>query len=190
MDTQNLEKGKKNAKKHRAMIVFVDETGVSLRPYHVRTWSPRGHTPTLQYSFNWKNLSIIGGITFHSIYFRTFPGSIRSREVILFLRDLFRHIKGNIILVWDRLPVHRSHAVREFLQRHPRVTFEYLPPYAPDLNPMEYVWGIFKKNGMANFCPEYVSELSRQARKELGRIRRRKTIIANCWAQSKLPLQQ
>jgi transposase len=170
------------------MIVFVDETGVSLRPYHVRTWAPRGHTPTLQYSFNWKSLSIIGGITFRSIYFRTFPGTIRSQQVILFLRDLFRHLKGNVILIWDRQPVHRSRAVQEFLQRHPRVTSEYLPPYAPDLNPVEYVWGIFKKNGMANFCPEHVNELSRQARKELGRLRRRKTIIASCWVQCKLPL--
>ena len=166
----------------------MDETGVSLRPYHVRTWAPRGHTPTLQYSFNWKNLSIVGGITLRSIYFRTFPGAIRSKEVILFLGALFRHLKGKVILVWDRLPVHRSHKVQEFLRRYPRVTSEYLPPYAPDLNPMEYVWGIFKKNGMANFCPEYVSELSRQARKELSRIRRRKTIIASCWLQSKLPL--
>jgi transposase len=179
---------KKNAKKQRAVIVFVDETGVSLRPYHVRTWAPRGHTPTLQYSFNWKNLSIIGGITFRSIYFRTFAGSIRSPEVILFLGDLFRHLRGKVILVWDRLPVHRSHAVQEFLQRYPRVMFEYLPPYAPDLNAMEYVWGIFKKHGMANFCPEHVSELSRQTRKELGRIRRSKTIIASCWVQTKLPV--
>jgi transposase len=179
---------KKNAKKHRAVIVFVDETGVSLRPYRVRTWAPRGQTPTLQYSFNWKNLSIIGGITFRSIYFRTFPGTIHSHEVILFLGDLFRHLKRKVVLVWDRLPVHRSRAVQEFLRGFPQVTLEYLPPYAPDLNPMEYVWGIFKKNGMANFCPEYVTELSRRARKELGRLRRRKGIIASCWAQSKLPL--
>lgn len=183
-----MDPGKKNAKKRRAVIVFVDETGVSLRPYRVRTWAPRGQTPTLQYSFNWKTLSIIGGITLRSIYFRTFAGSIRAHEVILFLGNLFRHLRRNIILIWDRLPVHRSHQVQEFLRQYPRVTQEYLPPYAPDLNPMEYVWGIFKKNGMANFCPEYVSELSGQARKELGRLRRRKTIIASCWVQSKLAL--
>jgi hypothetical protein len=115
----------------------VDETGVSRRPYRVRTGAPRGHIPTLQYSFNWKNLSILEGIPFRSIYFRTFPGTIRSHAVILFLGDVFRHLKRNGVLVWDRLPVHRSHAVQEFLQRDPRVTFEYLPPYAPDLNPME-----------------------------------------------------
>jgi transposase len=69
-------------------------------------------------------------------------------------------MKGNVILVWDRLPVNRSRGVQEFLQRYPRVTFEYLAPLAPDLNPMEYVWGISKKNGMGSFFPEYVSELS------------------------------
>jgi hypothetical protein len=53
---------------------------------------------------------------------------------------------------------------------------------------MEYLRGIFKKNGMANFCPEYVGKLSHQMREELGRLRSRKTIIASCWVKSILPL--
>jgi hypothetical protein len=49
--------------------VFIDESGLSQRPHRCRTWSPRGQTPVLQYSFNWKKLSAIAGITWWNFYF-------------------------------------------------------------------------------------------------------------------------
>jgi hypothetical protein len=54
---------KKNAEKEGRTIVFVDESGLSERPYRVRTWAPKGETPVLQYHFHWNNLSAIAGIT-------------------------------------------------------------------------------------------------------------------------------
>ena len=96
----------------------------------------------LQYSVYWKNLSIVGGITLRRKYFRLFTGSVKSDQVIEFLRDLFRHLRRRVIMVWDRLPAHRSRKVLEFLWKYNRVRMEYLPAYAPELNPMEYVCAI------------------------------------------------
>jgi transposase len=154
----------------------------------MRTWAPKGHTPVLQYSFNWKNLSMIGGITLRKIYFRLFNGSVKSDQVIEFLRDLFRHLRGKVILVWDRLPAHRSRKVLEFLWKYNRVRMEYLPAYAPELNPMEYVWCNLKTKELPNVCVEKLAELSCLARRGLRRIRMRPAIIASCWKQSTLPL--
>src|SRR5207249_7819112 len=81
---------KKKAQRERRTIVFVDESGLSERPHRARTWAPRGETPVLQYSFNWKCLSAIAGITIWSFYFRLFPGSIKAPEVIEFLEHLQR----------------------------------------------------------------------------------------------------
>jgi transposase len=161
---------------------------MSLRPFRVRTWAPKGQTPTMQYSFNWKNLSVIGGITLRSVYFRMFTGSIKSEQIVLFLRDLFRHLKGKVILIWDRLPAHRSKIVQEFLRKYPRVKREYLPPYAPELNPTEYVWGNLKSHEIPNLCADNIGELAYHVRRGLRRIRRRPSIIASCWTQSRLPL--
>jgi transposase len=161
---------------------------MSLRPFSTRTWAPKGHTPVLQYSFNWKTLSMVGGITLHKVYFRLFDGSVKSEQVIEFLRDLFRHLRGRVILVWDRLPAHRSGKVREFLWKYPRVRMEYLPAYAPELNPMEYVWCRLKTHELPNVCVEKLDELSCLTRRALRKIRSRPTMIASCWKQSTLPL--
>ena len=192
--------------------MFVDESGMSLRPFSVRTpgtrtrgsWAPRGQTPVLprnphpgfQYSFNWKSLSMVGGITLRTVYFRIFPGSIQSEQVVQFLRDLFRHLPGKVILIWDRLPAHRSKKVRGFLEKYERVRQEFLPAYAPELdpgcgfrgNPMEYVWCQWKTHELPNVCAEELGELSCRTRRALGRIRRRPALIASCWKQSRLPI--
>jgi len=70
------------------VIVFIDESGLSERPCRARTWAPRGETPVLQYSFSWKQLSVIAGISYWRFYFRLFPGAIRTLQVLEFLRTI------------------------------------------------------------------------------------------------------
>ena len=75
------------------MIVFVDESGLSERPTLVRTWAPKGQTPVVQYRFTWKPLSVIAGVTFCNFYFRLYPGPIRARQCVDFLKALRRQIR-------------------------------------------------------------------------------------------------
>lgn len=85
-------------------------------------------------------LSAIAGITFWQFYFRIYPGSIKAPQVVEFLKHLLRHIPGEIVLVWDGLLVHRSRMVRQFFaEQLGRNELEYLPAYATELNPVEYI---------------------------------------------------
>ena len=72
-----------------------------------------------------------------------------------------------MLIVWDRLPAHRSRLVREFIElwRGPHRE-EYLPPYAPELNPVEYIWSYWKQHELPNVCPKDYGELSRRARQD------------------------
>ena len=79
----------------------------------MRTWAPRGQTPVLRHPGGWKKLSAAAGVTRRGFYFRLYPGSIKARQLIHFLGHLKRQVRGKILLVWDRLGVHRSRAVRE-----------------------------------------------------------------------------
>ena len=83
------------AKNEGRTIIFIDESGLSERPHRCRTWAPRGQTPVLQYHFNWKTLSAMAGVTWWNFYFRLFPGTIRSPQIIEFLSHLMRHIPGS-----------------------------------------------------------------------------------------------
>ena len=141
----------------------------------------------LQYHFTWKTLSVIAGITFWNFYFRLFPGAIRSPQIIEFLTHLLRHMPGKLLIVWDGLPAHRSRAVWDFVrQQRGRIWLEFLPAYAPELNPTEYIWGHLKQHEIANLCPKSLSELSLQAVRALKRMRRRPTLVMAFWQQAEL----
>jgi hypothetical protein len=88
------------------VIVFIDESGLSERPCRVRTWAPKGQTPVLQYSFNWKQLSVIAGVSFWRFYFRLYGGTIRTPQVIEFLKVLQATIGKKLLIIWDRLQAH------------------------------------------------------------------------------------
>ena len=147
---------------------------MSQRPHRARTWALRGQTPVLTFNFNWKSLSAIAGLTLRNFYFQLHPGAIKSPQVIGFLRQLHRQLPSRILLIWDGAPVHRSRLVQDFLQENSAwLHVERLPAYAPELNPVEYLWGYWKEHELANFCPRDIWELGHFASQALKRIRRR-----------------
>jgi hypothetical protein len=84
--------------------------------------------------------------------------------VVEFLKHLIRHIPGPMILIWDRLSAHKSRMVQDFIaEQHGRIHTEYVPAYAPDLNPVEYLWGHWKQHELPNVCPKDWWELNERA---------------------------
>jgi transposase len=141
----------------------------------------------LQYHFNWNLLSAAAGVTWWNFYFRLFPGTIGGPQVREFLQHLLRHLRGKLLVIWDGLPAHRSRVVKDFLrQQRKRLEVEFLPAYAPELNPVEYLWGYWKEHELPNFCPKNFGELSYHARRALRRMRRRPTLVAAFWKQAEL----
>ena len=109
----------------------------------------------LQFNFNWEKLSVSAGLTLRNFYFRLYPGAIGKEQVIDFLKALVRHIDRPLLIVWDRLPAHRSRLVQEFIElSEGHIATEYLPPYAPELNPVEYIWAYWKQHELPNVCPK------------------------------------
>jgi transposase len=180
---------KARARKEARTIVFVDESGLTQKPAAKSTWAPEGQTPVLELNFNWKKLSVIGGITIKSLYFQLHEDSVKAPEVVAFLQHLQQHIAGKLLVIWDGLPAHRSKIVAEYLaSTEGRVWVERLPGYAPELNPIEYLWGYAKGNDLANFAPKELWELSRAARKAFARVRKVKRCLRAFWIQSDLNL--
>jgi transposase len=141
----------------------------------------------LPFHFNWKTLSLIAGLTFWNFYFQIFEKTIGSEQVIEFLKHLLRHIPGDLLLVWDRLPAHRSRVIQEFIRdQRGRLLVEYLPPYAPELNPVEYLWAHCKHHELPNVCAKNLWDLSEGARRTLKRMRRRPRLILAFCKQSSL----
>lgn len=141
----------------------------------------------IQYSFNWKQLSVMAGVSFYRFYFRLFPGAVRAPQCVEFLKALRRQIRGKLLIIWDGLTVHKSRLVRQFVEDCD-IQLETRPAYAPELNPVEYLFGYFKPHELGNFCPHDMSELSDFARCRLRSMQHRPTLIAAFWKQAELPL--
>ncbi len=155
----------------------------------MKTWAPIGQTPVLQYRFNWKQLSLIAGVTYWNFYFRFFPGAIRSPQIVAFLQALTRQIDGPILIIWDGLPAHRSKLVREYVESlDGQIVLERLPAYAPELNPVEYLFGYAKQRELANLCVKTIDEVKRYAGRRLKSLQRRPNLITAFWQQAELAL--
>lgn len=82
---------------------------------------------------------------------------------------------------------HRSTWVRDYLDSiEGHIQIAFLPAYAPDLNPVEYLWAWLKRHALANFCPDNLTELHVAARNKLKSAQQRPNIIAACWQQAEL----
>ena len=106
MEVQPLAGAQKKAAREGRIIIFIDESGISERPHRVSTWAPKGQTPVLQYSFTWKQLPAVAGISFWNIYFKLVQGAFRAAEIVSCLKALRRHLAPKkLLIVWGRLLV-------------------------------------------------------------------------------------
>jgi len=190
---RTLARAKKGARRRGAVLVFWDEAGFSQRPSVRRTWAPKGQTPVLRQPFNWQRLSAIGIIAYTPsterarLLFSLRPGTVDSDWVVSRLRSLRRQICRPVVLLWDGLPAHRSRITRGFLAGQRRwLRVETLPPYAPELNPVELVWANLSARELGNLCPESLTELAHQVNRGVRRIRRHPSLALAFLSHSKL----
>lgn len=159
----------------------------------VRTWAPRGPTPWLPVAGHWTKLSAISALGVSpkrrrvALYVRFHPDkNIRAPEVAQFLRHLLRHIRGPVVLLWDRGRPHRAKTIQRLLARHRRLHPYPFPGYAPELNPDELVWTKLKR-AVANSVPADLSHLKRLLQPAVQRLRRSQQLLWSCIHASELP---
>ncbi len=177
MGEEALAATEKRARRQNALIVFEDESGVSLLPSVRATWAPRGQTPVLRHPFNWKRLSLAGALAYEAdgsdahLVFELRPGAYNGETLIEFLSDLNDIEQRPVLLIWDGLPAHRSRRMTDWVQSQRDWLFvEQLPGYAPDLNPLEQAWGNLKSQELANLCSDTLDEVANIAAGGLDRI--------------------
>jgi transposase len=169
----------------------VDETGHTFRARFGTTWARRGRPPVLRRLSQRREVSSIVALVAPlgrpaRLYARHFRGSIHGQQVVIALRHVRRQIGQPLIVVWDRLNAHRAKLVQAFVAAHPDdYRLEWLPPYAPELNPEELCNGAVKRE-LLNALPASVPELHRQARRAFLRLGRRSTSLRGFFAHAGL----
>lgn len=168
-----------------AHLAFLDESGFMLIPPVCRTWALRGQTPIVGHFYRRDRISAISALTVsprrrhYGLYFSFQAGNIKTGDVAVFLGELLRHLRGHVVLLWDKALIHRGKPVQRIRQRFKRLHVECFPEYAPELNPTEYVWAQAKRR-TANGSPRCVKELRSSVLKAVREIRSSQRLLKSC----------
>ncbi len=94
----------------------------------------------------WKMLTILGAMDANGMLAAMTVEAATDREVFLAYLDevLCPKLRPGHVVVMDNLSTHKVHGVRERIQAR-GATLVYLPPYSPDLNPIEKLWAKLKQ---------------------------------------------
>ncbi len=128
-------------------IVFLDETGFNLHTsvnygYSELGLSPVSYVPPSK-GQNLSACCII--LQFKLCYYQLIDGSFNGDRFLEFLVGAVNEgvLRRNVVLVMDNAPIHKTAAVKEFLELH-HIELVFLPPYSPDLNPIENFFSMVK----------------------------------------------
>lgn len=170
----------KRALEEERTLILEDESGFYLLPGVVRTYAPRGITPTL---YEWQtrdHLSVMGGLTPQGkLYTLARQESLNGLHSIAFLEHLMRHAGERLGVIWDQSPIHRRIEVQDFIKRmgRKRLWVESLPAYAPDLNPTEWLWRHMKQVEMRNTSCIDLEDLHEKFHLVIARVRQKPRLI-------------
>src|SRR5918911_1883127 len=121
------------ARRARGVIFWGDETGLRADDVRGRAYAPPGKTAVVRPTHRRIRLGLISAVSNRGeLRWRVLDGAIKAPVLIGFLHRLIRDAQRKVFLILDRLPVHRSAAVREWLAQHKaQIEVSYLPSYKP-----------------------------------------------------------
>lgn len=161
------------AKAEDAEIYWGDETAIRQDSHWARGYSMAGMTPELRLPAARRgSTSMIPAITNQGLVrFSFFEGAIDAGRFIVFLNDLIQDARRKVFLIVDNLRVHRAKRVAGWVAENAgKIELFYLPPYAPELNPDEYLNRDLKTSIRSGSIAKTATALREKARACMERI--------------------
>ena len=142
---------RQRARKHGARIYFLDESGFTSEPNLRRTYGLKGRTPVVKTSGQRQKVNVISAVTAQGAFWcQVYTHTLKQGPFIEFLKAFMASRRQKVFLVLDSHPAHIANSVKEYVQStQGKLELHFLPPYAPDLNPDEFVWNYLKGTGVA-----------------------------------------
>lgn len=121
-----------------------DEVSFRLVPVYRKMWYLKGQKPRGKFFWSNKKITIFGALKDNGeLFCEDFDGQ-NSLTYMAFLSDFIDTLDKNkkYVFIFDNASYHKTDVIKEYLAEHPNIKVEYLPPYCPELNPIETCWKI------------------------------------------------
>jgi transposase len=132
-------------------LYFLDAVHPEYQSQATSGWIKRGECKTLQTTGKQKRLHFVGALALNrmEVVVREYE-TIDADSMIRFFKDLEQNkAVGRIHVILDNASAHRNHKLADFLKSS-RIQLHYLPPYSPNLNPIERLWKVFRETTLYN----------------------------------------
>ena len=161
------------AKRAGAQVFFLDEAGFQSDPPLGRTYGLKGQTPVVITSGQRQSINVISAVTARGEFWAaTYTGKLDAESFVAFLKNFMKGRRRQVFLVVDGHPAHKANLVKQLIKdMKGRLELHFLPPYAPDLNPDEFVWSYMKENGVSKRPLKQNESMRDRVEEDLGKIR-------------------
>jgi transposase len=176
---EDYPKLRRRAKRYGASIYFLDEAGFQSDPVLGRTYGLKGHAPVVATSGQRQSINAISAVSAKGgFWYDLYAGKLNAARFVEFLQDFMKGRRERVMLVVDGHPSHKAKKVQAYVQSlGSRLELHFLPPYAPDLNPDEFVWSYAKTNGVSKKPLQQNESLKKRVESDLKAIQQDKPLV-------------
>lgn len=127
-------------------LVAIDEASFQLNTNYKKIWFPKGETPKRAFFWSNKKITVFGALTSTYKFHYGIYDAQNSLIFCSFLRNLFAWLDPSkkYVLILDNAGFHKTNCVKELIAEYDWITVEHIPPYSPELNPIETCWKVTK----------------------------------------------
>lgn len=170
---------RRRARQRGAKIFFLDEAGFSSEPNLGRTYGLKGQTPVVPTTGQRQKINAISAINARGEFWcQDYTGRLNAGLFVEFLQDFMKGRTSKVYLVVDGHPSHKAKVVKDYVRStEGRLELHFLPPYAPDLNPDEFVWQYVKTNGVSKKPLQQNESLRERVAQDLAALKKNQKLL-------------
>src|SRR5579871_6908576 len=187
----------KKARRCGACLLWMDESGLLMAPLVRRSWAVRGQPPEQEQKAGHREKVAVAAALWlppardrlHLAYRTLVNGYFTNLEVAEFLLCAVEGLPDPVIAMWDCGNMHKGPPIRELVdQAQGRLAIESVPPYSPELMPVEFLWSWLKYGRLCNFAPRDAARLNEVIAGELDPIQEDQELLQSFFHRSALRL--
>ena len=170
---------RKRAKAKGGDIFFLDEAGVRSDTTLGKTWGAKGKTPEVRTSGQRQSVNAISAVNaLGAFWYNVYTGRFNAGRFKEFLTDFLRYRRRPVFLVVDGHPAHKANLIKRYIQElKGKLELHFLPGYAPDLNPDEFVWNHLRQKGVSKIPLMRNESLRARVESDLANIKAQPDLV-------------